>query len=80
MTTLLMLFIAGFIWEVFATVDIQAVQQHKAFKSAFFTFILTYTSYKIFYEIFSSPDTEISMLTVALGCALGAYLTVRHGK
>jgi len=74
------LFIAGFLWEILATIDIQAVQRGEALKSALATFILTFLGYTIFYNIIKSPDVYLHIIIFALGCAVGAYVTIKYNK
>lgn len=74
------LILVGFIWEILATIDIIAVQQKKAFLSAMVTFILTWGGYTILYNLIPSPDFYWEITCLAMGCGLGAYITIKWNK
>lgn len=76
----ILLFFAGLFIEILATIDIQAVQRGQAFLSACATFILTFLGYTIFYNIITSSSAYWLITVFALGCGLGAFITIRWNK
>ena len=76
----ILLFFVGFIWEILATIDIQAVQKGQAAKSAIVTIILAFSGDTIFYNIIKSPDAYGQFAILSLGCGLGAYITIKWNK
>ena len=75
---LLLYFVAGFLLDMLATLDIQAVQKNQAYRSASVSFIGTVLSYWIFYSIIISPDFIEGLISYALGGAVGTILTMKR--
>lgn len=75
-----LLFFAGFILEIIATIDIQAVQRGEALKSALATFIMVFLGYTVFYNIVISPDVIWNIVVNASGAGLGGFITIKFNK
>ena len=70
-------FLIGGLLDILATMDVIAVQQRKAFRSAFVSFITTVISYVVFYYIMNSPQFLAEILIYSLGGSVGAYYIIK---
>lgn len=76
----ILIFLAGFILEIIATIDVIAVQRREAFKSALATFIMVFLGYTVFYNIILSPDVIWNIVVNAMGAGLGGFVTIKWNK
>jgi hypothetical protein len=72
-------FVSGALLDILATIDIKAVQNRKAFRSSFVTFLNTIISYILFYYIIQSPEYLLEIISFASGGAVGAYVIIKKG-
>ena len=71
-------FIIGALLDILGTIDIKAVQNGRAFKSAFVSFVNTVISYVVFYYIIQSPQYLLEIFFFALGGSVGAYIIIKR--
>ena len=76
----MILFICGFISNILATIDIQAIQRGESFKSGLATFLLLFLNYAVFYNIINSPEAYFDIVIYAFGGGFGAFITVKYAK
>jgi len=67
----------GAIQDILGTLDVKAVQNDKALKSAIVSWINTILSWVAFYYIIQSPDYLVEILAYATGGAFGAYYIIK---
>jgi len=70
-------FIIGATLDILGTIDVKAVQNGKAFRSASVSWINTIISYVSFYYIIQSPEYFLEILSFATGGAIGAYWIIK---
>lgn len=75
-----LLFFAGFILEIIATIDVIAVQKRQAFVSALATFIMVFLGYTVFYNIIISQNAYLNIFINGLGAGLGGFLTIKCNR
>lgn len=73
---IIVLFLVGFVLDVLATLDMQAVNKNKPLKSGIYTFVLTVLNYGALANIIVNQNIWIEILVYGLGGAIGAYLTI----
>ena len=78
MLSILIYFCVGFLIDMLSTLDVQAVQNNQAYRSASISFIATVLNYLIFYNIIIGPDFLMGLLSYALGGSVGTVLTIRR--
>lgn len=75
---LLLYFFIGALLDILATIDVRAIQEGKALKSSFVSFVNTMISYLVFYYIITSPEYVIEIISFAFGGSVGAYYIIRY--
>lgn len=76
--TCIVYFIIGAIQDILGTIDVKAVQNNQALRSAIVSWINTILSWVAFYYIIQSPEFMIEILAYATGGAVGAYYIIKH--
>lgn len=76
----LILFIAGFVLEIIATIDVIAVQKRQALLSGCMTFIMVGLGYAVFYNIIILPDAYLNIFANGLGAGVGGFITIIWNK
>lgn len=71
-------FIIGALLDVLGTIDIKAVQNGKAMRSASVSFANTMISYIMFYYIIQSPQYLLEIISFSLGGSVGAYYVIKN--
>lgn len=74
---LIIYFVVGGLQDVLSTIDVKAVQNNKALRSASVTFINTLISYIIFYFIIASPQFLMEVFAYAMGGAICTYVVIK---
>lgn len=74
---LIIYFVAGALLDILATIDIKAIEHHRALRSAFVSFLNTMISYTIFYFIIQSPEYLLEITSFALGGSIGAFVIIK---
>ena len=74
---LIFYFIIGAVLDILGTIDIKAVQNGKAMRSASVSFANTVISYVMFYYIIQSPQYLLEIISFALGGSIGAYYIIK---
>lgn len=70
-------FIIGALLDILGTIDIKAVQNGKALRSASVSFANTMISYIMFYYIIQSPQYLLEIIAFSLGGSVGAYFIIK---
>lgn len=73
----LLYFVIGALLDILGTIDIKAVQNGQALKSASVSFLNTMISYVMFYYIIQSPQYLLEITAFALGGSIGAYFIIK---
>lgn len=63
--------------KILGTIDIKAVQNGKALRSASVSFANTMISYIMFYYIIQSPQYLLEIIAFSLGGSVGAYFIIK---
>lgn len=71
-------FIVGALLDILGTIDIKAVQNGKALRSASVSFLNTMVSYTMFYYIIQSPQYLLEIIAFSLGGSIGAYYIIKN--
>lgn len=67
----------GAVLDILGTIDVKAVQNGKALRSATMSWINTIISYISFYYIIQSPEYLLEIVSFATGGAVGAYWIIK---
>lgn len=70
-------FLIGAALDILGTLDVKAVQNGKALRSATVSWINTIISYISFYYIIQSPEYLLEIVCFATGGSLGAYWVIK---
>ena len=71
-------FVIGALLDILGTIDVKAVQNGKAGRSAIVSFLNTMISYILFYYIIQSPEYLMEIFFFALGGSVGAYFIIKY--
>lgn len=71
-------FVVGALLDILGTIDIKAVQNGKALRSASVSFLNTMLSYIMFYYIIQSPQYLLEITAFSLGGSVGAYYIIKN--
>lgn len=73
-------FLAGFILDILATLDIRYVQQDKALRSANVSFIGGAIYYFYLFDIILSPDRKMLVFAYLFGGWIGTIVVMRYKR
>jgi len=73
-------FVVGFIQDMLATIDVQAVYKNKPYLSASMGTINTILGYTVFYSIIISPDFMLGLICYAMGGFFGTVFAMKKIK
>ncbi len=82
MIYLLIYFVAGIIQDFVLTLNWQFVARHKPLPATFFSFLATFFSWVIFYDVLTRLDGDRSLVAIivySLGIGVGTYLAMKSG-